>query len=103
MGRSPQPAGTATGSRLGAPRRGPADAGENPLGYGEAAGALQELADLDDLIDQLGQEHAGATLDDIDVETVERSSARTRGRRPGAAGTERELERQGWLTGPAAR
>ena len=73
--------------------------GENPLGYGEAAGALQELADLDDLIDQLSQEHAGATLDDVDVETVERTLG------AGAAGDvqalqelERELERQGWLT-----
>src|ERR687886_752784 len=47
--------------------------GDQPLGYGEAAGALGELSDLDDLIDQLGQEHPGATLDDVDVETVERA------------------------------
>jgi uncharacterized protein with von Willebrand factor type A (vWA) domain len=73
--------------------------GETPLGYGEAAGALQDLADLDDLIDQLSQEHAGATLDDVDVETVERALG------SGAAADvqalqelERELERQGWLT-----
>ncbi len=73
--------------------------GNNPLGYGEAAGALQELADLDDLIEQLSQDHAGATLDDIDVETVERTLG------GGAAADvqalqqlERELERQGWLT-----
>ncbi len=73
--------------------------GENPLGYGEAATALQELADLDDLIDQLGQQHPGATLDDVDVETVERALG------AGAAADvqalqelERELERQGWLT-----
>jgi uncharacterized protein with von Willebrand factor type A (vWA) domain len=72
--------------------------GDTPLGYGEAAGALQELADLDELIDQLGQEHAGATLDDVDVETVERTLG------SGAAADvqslqelERELERQGWL------
>jgi uncharacterized protein with von Willebrand factor type A (vWA) domain len=73
--------------------------GENPLGYGEAAGALQELADLDDLIEQLAQDHLGATLDDVDVETVERALG------SGAAADvrrlrelERELERQGWLT-----
>src|SRR3954470_2832866 len=73
--------------------------GEGQLGYGEAAGALGELSDLDDLIDQLGQEHPGATLDDVDVEAVERSLG------AGAAGDvralqelERELERQGWLT-----
>ena len=72
--------------------------GENPLGYGEAADALQEIADLDDLLDSLGQEHPGATLDDVDVEQVERAL--------GAAAAqdvrrlqqlERELERQGWL------
>jgi uncharacterized protein with von Willebrand factor type A (vWA) domain len=73
--------------------------GQNPLGYGEAAGALQELADLDDLIEQLAQDHYGATLDDVDVETVERALGQ------GAVADvqrlrelERELERQGWLT-----
>ncbi|MBT0770512.1 hypothetical protein KIH74_16325 [Kineosporia sp. J2-2] len=73
--------------------------GQGEMGYGEAAGALQDLADLDDLIDQLDQGHPGATLDDIDVETVERSLG------AGAAADvralqelERELERQGWLT-----
>ena len=33
--------------------------GDEPLGYGEAAGALGEIAELDDLLDQLGQEHPG--------------------------------------------
>jgi uncharacterized protein with von Willebrand factor type A (vWA) domain len=72
--------------------------GEQPLGFGEAADALQEIADLDDVIEQLGQHHAGATLDDVDVEAVERTLG------SGAAGDvralqqlERELERQGWL------
>ncbi|WP_088317350.1 VWA domain-containing protein [Kineosporia sp. R_H_3] len=72
--------------------------GENPLGYGEAADALAELADLDDLLDSLGQQHPGATLDDVDVEQVERALG------AGAAQDvrrlqhlERELERQGWL------
>jgi uncharacterized protein with von Willebrand factor type A (vWA) domain len=72
--------------------------GDSPLGYGEAAGALGELSDLDDMLDQLGQDHPGATLDDIDVETVERALG------PSAAQDvralqqlERELERQGWL------
>jgi uncharacterized protein with von Willebrand factor type A (vWA) domain len=79
--------------------RGERTRGENPLGYGEATGVLSELADLDDLIESLGQEHPGATLDDIDVETVERALG------PAAARDvaelqrlERELERQGWLT-----
>jgi uncharacterized protein with von Willebrand factor type A (vWA) domain len=72
--------------------------GREGLGYGEAAGALAEIGDLDELLDQLGQEHPGATLDDVDVEAVERILGR------GAAGDvrrlqelERELRRQGWL------
>jgi uncharacterized protein with von Willebrand factor type A (vWA) domain len=73
--------------------------GETPLGYGEAAGALQEIAELDDVIEQLIQEHPGATLDDIDVETVERTLGATAAddvRR--LQQLERELQRQGWLT-----
>ncbi|MBX6356506.1 MAG: hypothetical protein IRZ05_11705 [Micromonosporaceae bacterium] len=74
--------------------------GEEDLGYGEAAGALEEIGELDALLDQLGQEHPGATLDDVDVEAVERQLGR------GAADDvrrlrelERELRRQGWVTG----
>ena len=73
--------------------------GEQPMGYGEAADALGELSDLEALIDQLGQEHPGATLDDVDVDAVERALGR------GAADEvsrlrqlERELTEQGWLT-----
>ena len=79
-------------------QRGERMRGDQPLGYGEAAGALGELADLDDLLDALGQDHPGATLDDIDVETVERalgSAAATDMR--ALQQLERELERQGWL------
>ncbi|GAA0807549.1 vWA domain-containing protein [Spirilliplanes yamanashiensis] len=79
-------------------QRGERVRGQGDLGYGEAAGALGELADLDELIEQLGQEHPGATLDDVDVEAVERQLGR------GAADDlrrlrelERELRRQGWL------
>ncbi|MEN3611654.1 hypothetical protein AAH979_19105 [Plantactinospora sp. ZYX-F-223] len=73
--------------------------GDQPLGYGEAAGALGEIADLDDLLDQLGQEHPGATLDDIDVESVQRNLGRDAAddvRR--LRELERELRRQGWVT-----
>ncbi|MDG4785187.1 hypothetical protein O7626_04430 [Micromonospora sp. WMMD1102] len=73
--------------------------GDQPLGFGEAAGALGEIADLDDLLDQLGQEHPGATLDDIDVESVRRNLGRDAAddvRR--LRELERELRRQGWLT-----
>ncbi|HYJ75122.1 MAG TPA: hypothetical protein VEV65_05940 [Kineosporiaceae bacterium] len=72
--------------------------GDQPLGYGEAAGALGELSDLDDLIDQLGQNHPGATLDDVDVETVERTLGSSAAQDVRALQQlERELERQGWL------
>jgi uncharacterized protein with von Willebrand factor type A (vWA) domain len=73
--------------------------GEQPLGYGAAAGALGEIAELDDLLDQLGQEHPGATLDDVDVEAVQRSLGRAAAddvRR--LRELERELRRQGWVS-----
>jgi len=80
-------------------RRGERMRGNEDLGYGDAAAALGELGELDDLLDQLGQEHPGATLDDVDVEAVERQLGR------GAADDvrklrelERELRRQGWVT-----
>lgn len=72
--------------------------GSQPLGYGEATGVLSDVADLDDLVEQLGQQHPGATLDDVDVEAVQRQLGRTaaddvlRLRR-----LERELLDQGWV------
>jgi uncharacterized protein with von Willebrand factor type A (vWA) domain len=75
-------------------------AGGEPLGYTEATDALDELARLDDLLDQLGQRYPGATLDDIDVEAL----ADVLG--PAAVTDvealrrlERELADQGWVTG----
>lgn len=74
--------------------------GGEPLGYVEATDAVSELARLDDLIDSLGQNYPGATLDDIDVEAVGEILG------PGAAADvaalrrlERELADQGWVTG----
>ena len=74
--------------------------GSEPLGLDEATGALAELSDLDDLADALAQDHPGASLDDVDVEAVERQLG------PGAASSvqalaelERELRRQGWVSG----
>jgi uncharacterized protein with von Willebrand factor type A (vWA) domain len=69
------------------------------LGYSEAVEAVSELADLESRERQLSQGYAGSTLDDVDVETLER--------RLGSAAAadvqalrqlERELERQGYLT-----
>jgi uncharacterized protein with von Willebrand factor type A (vWA) domain len=77
--------------------------GTEPLGYGQAAQALGEIADLDDLLEQLGQEHPGATLDDVDVESVQRHLGRTAADEVGRLQQlERELKRQGWLSGSGA-
>lgn len=78
--------------------RGERGTGSEPLGYGEATEVLSDVADLDDLVQQLGQQHPGATLDDVDVEAVERQLGRAaaddvqRLRR-----LERELLEQGWV------
>jgi uncharacterized protein with von Willebrand factor type A (vWA) domain len=72
--------------------------GPNDLGYGDAAAALGEIGELDELLDQLGQEHPGATLDDVDVEMLERQLGRSAAddvRR--LRDLERELTRQGWV------
>ncbi|MFD9739000.1 VWA domain-containing protein [Umezawaea sp. NPDC059074] len=44
--------------------------GQNPLGLGEGAQAMSDLADLDALAEQLGQSYPGARLEDIDVESL---------------------------------
>lgn len=73
--------------------------GGEPLGLGDATEALADLADLDALSEALGQEYAGASLDDVDEEAV----ARALGRQAvddlkQLQEIERELERQGYLT-----
>ncbi|WP_435233417.1 VWA domain-containing protein [Micromonospora aurantiaca (nom. illeg.)] len=80
-------------------QRGERVRGDQPLGYGEATGALDEIAELDELLDSLDQDQPGATLDDVDVEAV----ARTLGRDAAddvrrLQELERELRRQGWVT-----
>src|SRR4051812_16710627 len=46
--------------------------GEQGLGLGDGTGALQDLADLDDLAEQLSQSYDGARLDDIDLDKLTR-------------------------------
>lgn len=46
--------------------------GEQGLGLGDGTGALQELAELDALAEQLAQSQPGSTLDDIDVDALGR-------------------------------
>ena len=50
--------------------------GETPLGLGDATGVLAELADLEALTEQLGQSYAGATVEDIDEDLVQRALGR---------------------------
>jgi uncharacterized protein with von Willebrand factor type A (vWA) domain len=72
--------------------------GEQPLGLGDATTALEELADLESLESTLSQRYPGASLDDIDLEAVERALGRAAVddvetlRR-----LERELTEQGYL------
>lgn len=73
--------------------------GENPLPYGEAVEALADLGDLEALAEQLAQEHPGASLDDVDVETLERQLGGEAGMDLRALRElERELERQGYVS-----
>ncbi len=73
--------------------------GGESLGYSDAVEAVAELADLEALEQSLSQTHPGATLDDVDVDTLEKQL--------GAGATadfralrelERELERQGFVS-----
>lgn len=46
--------------------------GEQGLGLGDGTGALQDLADLDALAEQLAQQHQGASMADVDLEVLAR-------------------------------
>jgi uncharacterized protein with von Willebrand factor type A (vWA) domain len=70
--------------------------GKDPLGLGEGAQAMADLADLDALAEELAQSYPGARLEDIDVESLEHQLGEDAGvdaRR--LAELERELRRQG--------
>lgn len=72
--------------------------GDNPLGMGQAARALADIAELEQLAEQLSQSYAGATMDDVDLDALARQlgdqaavDART------LAELERALMNQGFL------
>ncbi|HET6499782.1 MAG TPA: VWA domain-containing protein [Amycolatopsis sp.] len=70
--------------------------GRNPLGLGEGAQAMADLADLDALAEQLAQSYPGASLEDIDMDALRRQLGEDAGvdaRR--LSELERELRRQG--------
>ncbi|CCH30433.1 VWA domain-containing protein [Actinosynnema sp. NPDC047251] len=72
--------------------------GNQPLGLGEGAQAMADLAELDALAEQLSQSYPGARLEDIDVEALVRQLGDEAGvdaRR--LAELERELRRQNLL------
>lgn len=46
--------------------------GEEGLGLGDGTGVLADLAELDELADQLAQDHRGAHLDDVDLDALAR-------------------------------
>ena len=46
--------------------------GEQGLGLGDGTGVLQDLADLDELAEQLSQSYGGARMDDLDLDTLAR-------------------------------
>lgn len=46
--------------------------GEQGMGLGDATQAMQDIADLESLAEQLSQQHNGAALDDIDLDALQR-------------------------------
>jgi uncharacterized protein with von Willebrand factor type A (vWA) domain len=46
--------------------------GEQGLGLGDGTGVLQDLAELDDLAEQLSQSYEGARMDDVDLDALAR-------------------------------
>ncbi|MBS2936749.1 VWA domain-containing protein [Nocardioides sp. J2M5] len=46
--------------------------GQEGMGLGDGTGALQDLAQLDALADQLAQSHRGARMDDVDLDALAR-------------------------------
>ncbi len=73
--------------------------GGEPMGYSAAVEAVAELADLESLMQQVGQTYAGSSLDDIDVERLEQHLGADAARDLEALRQlERELERQGYVS-----
>ena len=72
--------------------------GDNPFGMGEGTQAISDIAELEQLAEQLSQSYPGATMDDVDIDALARQlgdqaaiDART------LAELERALVNQGFL------
>ncbi|MBO0820960.1 MAG: hypothetical protein J2P26_08945 [Nocardiopsaceae bacterium] len=84
---------------LGDMQRGERMSGDQPLGLSDATSAVADLADLAGLEDQLTQDYAGASLEDVDEEAVRRALGRQAVDDLDALRRlEKELQRQGYLT-----
>jgi uncharacterized protein with von Willebrand factor type A (vWA) domain len=84
---------------LGQSQRGVRMPGGEPLGLGDATSAVADMADLADLESALGQEYAGASLEDVDEEAVRRALGRQAvDDLQALRRLERELQQQGYLT-----
>jgi len=46
--------------------------GDNPMGMGEGAQAMADIGELEQLAEQLSQSHAGAQMDDVDLDMLAR-------------------------------
>ena len=46
--------------------------GDNPLGMGEGAQAISDIAELEQLVEQLSQDYPGASMDDVDLDALAR-------------------------------
>jgi uncharacterized protein with von Willebrand factor type A (vWA) domain len=89
---------------LGQPQRGVRMSGGTPLGLGDATSAVADLADLADLESALGQEYAGASLEDVDEEAIRRALGRQAvDDLQALRRLERELQQQGYLTSDGGR
>jgi uncharacterized protein with von Willebrand factor type A (vWA) domain len=83
---------------LGQSQRGVRMPGGEPLGLGDATSAVADMADLADLESALGQDYAGASLEDVDEEAVRRALGRQAvDDLEALRRLERELQRQGYL------
>ena len=72
--------------------------GDNPMGMGEGAQAMADIAELEQLAEQLSQSYSGASMDDVDLDMLARQlgdeaavNART------LSDLERALTEQGFL------
>ena len=80
-------------------RHGERMTGDQPLGMGDSVSALEELADLEDVEAALHQDYAGASLEDVDTETLRRTLGESAvDDLQALQRLERELTEQGYLT-----